>query len=138
MGDLKSCPWCKGNNIITSTYLSHYEGDKGYSAQAYCKDCSAGCTESQVYSDEESAREAAEKLWNFRPIEAKLEAENARLVSERESALSKVGKQAEELCKIKVENQELRKRLEEKERQTVRLEVRAAHPDESKPEVWEY
>ena len=80
--NLKPCPWCKGKRITVSTYLSEYGASKGYSSQTYCQDCSAGCTQSQVYSDREMAKNAAKELWNTRPADTRikeLEAENIRL-----------------------------------------------------------
>lgn len=74
MSELKPCPFCGGLNQTIEGYLEYHFSE----AFVQCDSCGA---RSETEEDDllKKAKEKAIKIWNTRPIEDALRAENERL-----------------------------------------------------------
>jgi hypothetical protein len=101
MSELKPCPFCGD------------EGDVGcYDKKSWTAECSnpdCFCSAENSFWDKESA----EKVWNTRPLEAKLEQENAQLRESAEMHIADCNDMLKRLGRANEDNAQLRGLLEE-------------------------
>ena len=82
MSELKPCPTCKGTKNVQVESTDRKDRTAfTWTAQVICLDCFTRASCHGFHSTEQEAKEIAINMWNKRPIEDKLRAENERLRS---------------------------------------------------------